>query len=453
MDPLLNIPIGLSPVDEFVLRHVPKDAKSGIVVNAGTDRLSKAIKEGLGSAVSVYNIEPREQLYDLLKDDEFRAKDPWDLEWYSQIAKKHDGLDFIIFLNIHEYWHGNLLVLQRILQLLKPEGVGFMSFYNKNSLYEIRQNIPPFVLGIEQLAAPMNDWAKLDLGSWMIYLTDIGYPLTHVWGMLEDEAFKYCNQGASTNALWKAKGLEIKIHDTSDAYVLGAPVMCMQFKADNVETFKIPQFLGVPYDASTLQAVLFPYLDILLKELEVFSAHLEVKNHFKNEDESLVLLDFFISQLEDFKDVKTVLVVGCNWGIDLLSLKKIRPKWKITGVDSSEEVVSAGAELMKKEGIDTVTYGRDGTLPFVDNAFDLVISLKHFSYIYQPLAMQLAKEMLRVSKQGIAQIEDLRGPRLSIQLKLYSIPDIYEELGQKSEVRSIRIADKNSGLYILKVRK
>lgn len=453
MDPLLNIPVGLSLVDDFVLKHLPKGAKSGMIINAGTGRLSKAIKQELGASVTVYNIEPREQLYNLLDNDEFKSKDPWDLEWYNQIAKKHQGLDFIFFLNIHEYWDGNVLALQTILQLLKPEGVGFISFYNKNSLYEIRQNIPPFVIGVEQLTLPMNHWAKMDLGSWMIYLTDIGFPLTHVWGMLEDKAFKYCNETTTESTIWKAKNLEIKIQDVSDAYVLGAPVMCMRFQGSETTTLTIPQFVGVQYNASLFQAILFPYLDVLSNELDVFNAHLEVNNHLQEEEKSLILLSFFIDQLEGFENVKKVLVIGCNWGIDLLTLKKIKPNWDITGVDGSKEIIAAGAELMKKEGVKTLAYGSDGSLPFKDNEFDLVISLNHFSNIHQPLAERLAKEMLRVSKQGIAQIEDFRGPKLSIQLKLYSIPDIYASLGQKAEVRSIKIEGKHSGLYILVVKK
>lgn len=453
MPPLLNIPPGLSPIDDFVLRHIPRLSQSGIIVNAGTDRLSKTIRESLGASVSVYNIEPRTPLFNLLEKDEFRASDPWDLDWYTKIAEKHKGLDFIFFLNIHEYWQGNLLSLQNILKLLKPKGIGFMSFYNKNSLYEIRQTIPPFMVGIEQLGAPMNNWAKLDLASWMIYLTDIGFPLTHVWGMLEDDAFNYCNQPNRKETLWKSKDLNVEVRDASDAYILGAPVMCMQFQPMSSEIFTIPQFLGVQYNASMLQSILFPYLSILPNETEIFGAHLEIDNHLHAEKESLVLLNFFVSQLEEFKDVKTVLVVGCNWGIDLLVLKKLKPDWKITGIDKSEEIISSGAKLMKKEGIDTFIYNTDGSLPFADSSFDLVISLKYFSHIYRPLAELLAKDMLRVSKQGIAQLEDLRGPDLSMQLKLYSIPSVYTKLNQDPEVRSIKIEDKNSGLYILKIKK
>lgn len=453
MDLLLNTPTGLSLVDDFVLKNIPETARSGVIVHAGTDRLSKAIKKKLGDSISIYNIEERTPLFDLLNHDEFRAQDVWDVDWYTQIAKKHGGIDFIFFLNIHEYWHGNLLSLRKILQLLSPKGVGFLSFYNKNSLYEIRQNLPPFVCGIEQLALPMGNWAKLDLASWMIYFTDINFPLTHVWGMLEEDAFSYCSQSSPEKTLWRTKGLDIKIRDVSDAFVLGAPVMCLRFQKSDTSIFEIPQFIGTKYDASLLQAILFPYISILPNELDVLNAQLDADNYSEEEEDSLVLLNFFISQLEDFKDIKTVLIIGCNCGISLLDLKKIKPQWKITGVDSSKEVIASGAQLMRKAGIDTLVYGSNGQLPFQDSAFDLVISLKHFSCIHEPLAEQLAKEMLRVSKKGIAQIEDIRGPKLSMQFKFYSIPDIYLKLKQEPEAQFIKIGDKSSGFYILKVKK
>lgn len=450
---LLNIPAGLNPIEDFVLRQIPKSAKSGIIVNPGTNRLSKAIEQKLGAPVSIYNIEPRTPLYNLLDNNEFKAKDPWNSDWYTQTAKKHGNLDFIIFLNIHEYWNEDLLNFKTIINLLKPEGFGFISFYNKASLYEIQQSIPPFASGIEQLASPMNNWAKLDLASWMIYLTTIDFPPTHVWGMLQETALNYCNQATQEKTTWTIKNLNIQVRDASDAYILGAPVMCLQFQACNKEPFPAPQFVGFPYNASMLQAILFPYLNILSKKIDIFNAQLETSRYPQEEDGSLILLNFFLSQLEDFKDVKKVLVVGCNWGANLLDLKKIKPNWQITGVDASKEILDIGSPLIKQKNIEAFTYSDDGTLPFPDNSFDLVISLKHFSHIHEPLAKNLAKEMLRVTKLGIAQIEDLRGPEFSMQLKLYSIPDIYSELKHKSDVQAINIDNKDSGFYILKIKK
>lgn len=452
---LINTPVDLSAIDDFILKNIPEGVQSGIIVNAGDGRLSRQINERYGGKVTIYNVEPREKLFKYLEEDKnAKTKDPWDVELYKGIQKNNkEGVDFICFVNIHEYWEGNLYSLQQILKCLKPDGFGFISFYNKNSLYEMKQAIPPFVSGFEQLANPMSRWAKLDLLSWIIYLLDIGMIIDQIWGMLEEKAFKHCQENIKEAMLWKEHGLSLTISDAGEAFIYGAPVMCIRFKnLKDGDTFN-PKFWAIKYNASILQAILFPYLEILPNELNLFKAHLEKKNLLETEREEFVLLNFLVSQLGDFGEIQKVLVVGCNWGMDLIALKKIKPNWKITGVDGSEEIIKVGKEILQKDGINITHYGIDGKLPFDENAFDLVISLKHFSTIYYPLANKLAEEMLRVAKKGVVHFEDLRGPEFSMQLKLYSIPDIYKAHGYKPEVRFLRIKEEDTQFYIVKIKK
>lgn len=451
---LLNTPNGLSAIDNFILKNIPEGLESGIVINAGDGRLSKLIKERYGNKVMIYNIEPREELHQYIEGDgSQKAKDPWDLEWYASVAQKHNGVDFICFINIHEYWEGNIYTLQRILKCLKPGGLSFISFYNKNSMYEMRQATPPFASGYEQLAMPMLRWAKLDLLSWIIYLLDIGFMIDQILGILEEKAFQYCQDNSKKSVVWQEKGLNLSIADAGEAFIYGAPVICVRFRNLVEGDVLNPKFFGIKYNASILQSILFPYYDVLPNELNLFRAHLEKDNHLENEQEELILLQFLVTQLEDFPEVKKVLVVGCNWGIDLLALKKIKPNWQITGVDASSEITSIGKDVLKSQGINITHYNEEGKLPFGDSEFDLVLSLKYFSIIYYPLANALAKEMLRVSKYGIVHFEDLRGPEFSMQLKLYSIPDIYKDLNITPEVKFLRIKDQDTELYIVKVKK
>lgn len=452
---LINTPVGLSVIDDFILRNIPEGVQSGIVVNAGDGRLGKEINKRYGDKIDIYNVEPREKVFQYLEGSkEKNSREPWDVEWYLKIAKKHKGgVDFICFINIHEYWEGNLYKLKEILNCLKADGIGFISFYNKNSLYEMRQSIPPFVAGFEQLASPIARWAKGDLISWIIYLLDIGMVVDQIWGMLEGRAFKYCQENVKETMVWKEGELTVNVGDAGEAFIYGAPVMCMKFKNIKEGDTLNPKFFGIKYNASILQAILFPYLEVIPNELNLFKASLEKENQLENESEEYVLLKFLVSQLEDFGDIRTVLVVGCNWGMDLLALQKIKPSWKITGVDASAEIAAIGEDVLKSHGIKITHYDVDGKLPFGDNSFDLVISLKHFSIIYYSLAKILAKEMLRVSKKGIVQFEDLRGPEFSMQLKLYSIPDIYKELSLKPDVRFLRIKGEDTEFYIVKVKK
>lgn len=450
---LLNTPLGLSAVDAFILNNISNKSKCGVIVNAGDGRLSSAIKDRFGEKIEIYNVEKRLELYQCLAgSEEEKFNNPWDLSWYQKIGARHGGIDFICFINLHEDWNGNLYTMERILSHLKPEGFGFISFYNSNSIYEMRQSIPPFANGFEQLANPMSRWANMDPVSLMIYLLDIGYVIDEIWGMLEEKGFKYCEENKRGRVTWQESNLIVKVNDVGDAFIFGASIICVRFNRVKEDSAFNPKFFAIRYNSSILQSILFPYIGIIANELDIFRAHLEVQNR-EEDDEGLVLLNFFVSQLNDFEDVKTVLVVGCNWGQDLLALKKMKPDWTITGIDASAKIIDIGKEAMKSEGIITTHYTQEGKFPFTDKTFDLVLSLKYFSTIYYSFANALAKEMLRVSKKGIAHIEDLRGPDYSMQLKLYSIPDIYTTLGYIPEMLSVRIKDKDTGLYILKIKK
>lgn len=450
----LNSPVGLNLVDSYIMKELPKWVTSGVVVNAGDGRMADALRAEFGG-IKVYNVETREGLRNCIEDKDHLGKDPWDYKWYESIAKKEGGFDFIIFENIHEYWRNELYQLQQIFQLLRPDGIGFLNFYNSNSIVELGRNIPPFETGLERLANPMSSWANMDLTSWMIYLSDIGLVVNRIWGMLGAEAFMYCERGGKGEEKWKVQNLELPVKDIGDAFKLGAPVICLGFKKVNPKGGIVqPEFVGVTYNASMFQAILFPYAELMNKEVDLFKAKLEIDQKvYEEEGESKIFLDYYMQLIDEFEDIKKVLVVGCDWGADLLALKKLKPKWEIIGADPSAEVIQEGRAIMDEHKIKTVAYGKGGKLPFDDGAFDIVISLGHFSKIYHDFAVVLASEMLRVTKKGIVHFEDSRGPDVSMALKLYSIPTIYEKLGHTTVVKPIRIEEKDTGIYYLKVKK
>ncbi|PWU04370.1 MAG: hypothetical protein C5B43_04655, partial [Verrucomicrobia bacterium] len=225
---LLNTPVGLNSIEDFILKNIPENAECGVIVHAGDGRLGKSIQERFSKKIKVYNVEEHEKLYKSLPGSE-KSRDIWNVEWYQKLSEENKGIDFICFINIHEYWDGNLYELQSILNCLKPEGVGFISFYNKNSMYAMRQALPPFANGYEQLANPMNIWAKVDLLSWIIYLLDIGLIVDNIWGMLEEKGFNYCKEGLKGEVTWQYNNLSLKVKDASEAFIYSAPVLCMRF--------------------------------------------------------------------------------------------------------------------------------------------------------------------------------------------------------------------------------
>ena len=448
----INSPLGINPLQAGIVDQLGTKVKVGIVIGGGDGRLAREIEEKIQGA-TVYNVEDRAVLHAYRKSD---VSAIWDVAQYEALAKKHGGFDFIILQNIHEYWGGQLASLKEILQLLKPDGRCWLSFYNGSNLHEIGRRIPPYVTGYEQLGSPMDHWPRMDLTSWMIYFSDLGMSVKTVWGVLQEEAYEYCKKSPKVKPMeWKTKDFGVMVEDIGDAFILGASVMCLQVSpepeaGENIQT----QFMGVSGNASMIQAILLPHDSDCGKEMDLFRAQVQLEaQQYEGEDESHPFMDMFVEQLADFGDVKRVLVVGCDWGADMLALKGIKKEWDVVGIEGNRDIVDLASELMKDSGIAVEWFDEQKAFDYKDGEFDLVISLRYFSRIYYPLAVKLAQQMVRVAKKGVAHFEDYRGPEVSLKLKSYDIPSIYKDMGMEYEARPLNIEDKPSGMYFIKVKK
>ena len=94
-----------------------------------------------------------------------------------------------------------------------------------------------------------------------------------------------------------------------------------------------------------------------------------------------------------------VLDLGCGDGTTALPAAKLGAE--VQGVDIARNLVEAGNERVKNQGLTNITFQEgDATnldqLP--DNTFDLTMSI--FGAMFAPNPLQVAKEMVRVTKPG-----------------------------------------------------
>jgi ubiquinone/menaquinone biosynthesis C-methylase UbiE len=104
------------------------------------------------------------------------------------------------------------------------------------------------------------------------------------------------------------------------------------------------------------------------------------------------------SQFNITKGMK-VLDVGCGDGTTAIPMAKLGAD--VLGVDIARNLVNAGNERVKKEGIANCTFKEgDGTnlSELKDKSFDLVVSI--FGVMFAPRPMDVAKELVRVTKPG-----------------------------------------------------
>jgi ubiquinone/menaquinone biosynthesis C-methylase UbiE len=105
-----------------------------------------------------------------------------------------------------------------------------------------------------------------------------------------------------------------------------------------------------------------------------------------------------VSQFKIVKGMK-VLDVGCGDGTTAIPMARLGAD--VTGVDIARNLVKAGNERVKKEGLTNCTFQEgDATnlSALEDESFDLVVSI--FGVMFAPRPMDVAKELVRVTRTG-----------------------------------------------------
>ena len=105
-----------------------------------------------------------------------------------------------------------------------------------------------------------------------------------------------------------------------------------------------------------------------------------------------------VSQFDITKGLK-VLDVGCGDGTTAIPMARLGAD--VLGVDIARNLVRAGNERVKMEGITNCTFKEgDATNLYElgDDTFDLVVSI--FGVMFAPRPMDVAKELVRVTKPG-----------------------------------------------------
>jgi ubiquinone/menaquinone biosynthesis C-methylase UbiE len=106
----------------------------------------------------------------------------------------------------------------------------------------------------------------------------------------------------------------------------------------------------------------------------------------------------FVAQLGIFKGMK-VLDLGCGDGTTAIPEAKLGAD--VLGVDIAANLVAAGNKRAKAENLDNITFQEGDATDLhdlKDKSFDLVVTI--FGAMFAPKPMEVAKEMVRVTRPG-----------------------------------------------------
>ena len=113
-----------------------------------------------------------------------------------------------------------------------------------------------------------------------------------------------------------------------------------------------------------------------------------------------------------------ILDVGCGKAFLLYEIKKILPKIKTVGFDISNHGINSAKEEIKN---DLFIHKAQDTYPFLDNEFDLVISLGCFHNLRIFELEKALSEVERVGKRGYVMLESYRNEQELFNLQCWAL--------------------------------
>lgn len=449
----LNSPPILNALESKIVETLPTDARHILVVNAGDGRLPRALRDKLGSGVVISLVSLQAGLAREVDDFESPGTQPWDFEWYAARTAAHGAFDAVVLYQMHEFWHGELRQLQRLLGLACPGALVWTSFLNSQANRMIARFLPPIRLGFSSLADPTRLGANIDFASYLDFVSRIGAGLVELWGLLDQNAQEYCQKQPAQPVQWESRGTKVTIGTIADAFLWGAAVVGFAFRLPGGPAAPpAPNVSFSSYGAALLQALTLPYPDLQTSEGVLAGAQFEIEAWRKKPAAELGSLPkLLLDRVGEAGTPRRVLLVGCGWGRDLLWLKRHYPLWEWVGWERRAPLLEMGRELLAEGGVTAVSSDWASPLPFDAGAFDIAISLGCFSTLYEPAARHLAREVRRVTKGAIHHLEDGRGPKQAMQLKSYSLKAVYSEIGCESTVQPVLSQGEPTGMYLLAV--
>ncbi len=459
----LNATQGLNALELQIVESSPAEAKHVGIIGVGDGRLARAIKEKLGESVEFTLVEYRSSLLKYLDDFEEIGSNAFDVDWFKDQVSRKGPFDYLVFYGIHEYWDANLTDFRSILGLVSPSGKTWVSFLNGYARNCLPYFLPQRVGSYTGLAQPARIAANVDYGSWVAYLNLIGQEIEITWGLLDPEAFEYCQTmakpegGKPADVEFDVQGMKMSIRNVQDAYMWGGVFIGLMM-GKNAETSGTtnPSFKAAAFNPMLFQSLLVPYPENAYRQVNDFMTESQVQQwKDQPETEPNKVSRFLIDTIAEIEGVQSVLLLGAGWGKDVFMFSKAKPEWRVAGLEVSEHRAHYAKEVFGEDAVDLQLYDPETDLPFGDGSFDVILSTGFLSNCHEPLVEHLVAQCSRVASKAIFHFEDARGPAQSLLLKSLSLGGAYKKQGleEKLSMNPVLLDEKHSGLMLARVIK
>lgn len=436
----------VTPFEHSLLGRQWTDHRHVLVVRSGDGRFVGALRSVLPDSCRVVCLESRA---DLIPGDGPKVLGgEWDREAVAREVADYGPFDSMIFLHFHEYFEGRVGSLTWLMESLDPNGTGWIQFLNGSCLDVIDSRLRSGGMQGRSLSSPYYQAPPLDLQGVAHWGNSVGLVCDEIWGYVGEPLYKWMTGKRKKDFKLELLKRNHPVQSSLEGVGAGAYVLALRFRNRQPgENKQVKPRIGVArMSPAGLQTFLVPHPLLDDRESDEWQARVQIKARKENGPPDLSpmrqrMLEEFLAD----ESVKKVLLVGAVAAGDYLLLSRLYDRWDWKGIDHDGFLVDLWKSHFPEETAGLSAWEPGEPFPYADDSFDLVISLGAFSRLNPPLALRYASEMIRVSGNHVAHLEDTTGPAHDSFKRTVPLPPVYERIGWNARTRPVLWEGKDTG--------
>lgn len=447
---MAEILYSLNSFQDFIAQRVTEGTRHILVLGYGRGEFLRELKSKAAAGVRICAADNRPWAKARDGDASLLLDDPLAIDHLKAEAGAYGPFDLILLLDVQDWWHGRVDNIAEIIELLEPQGgLLWVQYLNGLCLDILANRLTSGQTGAASLTLPIHQHPMMDLGSWLGFGHQFGLQQRAFWALANPLVFKYFSQKKAVKIPFAGK--ELRVNNPTDAINLGAFVHGIEF----VHAGTVKDSPGIhlsPMNGLSMQGFLYPDPDGSEAPVRRMHALSEIKALKNGQELSLPagwadLMKLF----ETTDDIKDVLLVGAQWGRELMMMRKHYPSLNWSAVETSEELIEMGAKAFP-ELEDAVQHWKPGTkMPFEDKSFDLVVTFGFCSRNHPQISATLIPEVIRLTRHYVGHFEDAMGAERSLLQKNVPLPEIYLKCGVMAKPQAYSDGRQTTGYYVLAI--
>lgn len=410
---------GPNVIEKEILDEIKNNVKKIVIFGCNDGRLAQLIKQNINNDIFILGIEKNEEFSILAQN---HCNKVLNLDINQTLSVLEDKYDYIIYCDLHNYMNNPVEILQKHKKYLKKNGKFLFTFHNSQFIDEI-SDLVNFGGAKSANTFGRSFGFPYNLDTFIPLMKETGINVESIFGAVSPLFYRWVDQYKTIHLGMLL--LEIPNKKTLFKFLSFYYLIKGNIRTSNTENI---EYKTTPITIHDQRSLFYRRADVYWERTGKYYLYFADKTFWEINKVFQQQIEYTVQKINELKP-KSVLEVGCGYGRNLKTFRKINNKVKLTGIDVSSTQINNAHDYLKGDKVELYHYKEGELLPFKDNSFDVVFSIGVLCMCYPEVMNKLRKEMIRVSKKYVIHDEDLtiHGPRFFG----YNLAEIYKKENYK----------------------